>query len=317
MFVFCILNFRVEFKQKSEHKDENFHLKSQPRSLSIIPLCAKYWVVCCTFWGFKDRIEAALFSRCSQLSAGGRPISSDLMIKAITTVSCQQEWHFGPISQLVFPYWVASFPLPAPCPSYWIQKRGCLKLGEGGKVGPFCPRRVIGGGEGKGCKGMGHLRPSFSPGVEVPGPGLLDSLGESRGWRWSRVKPGRGTLEEHPASQHTGSERTTCCHHPALTQQRMCAWFPGNREQGTRDCAKALTRIQNSSFPTRNKPQTPNPGIYCEVPVEMAPSGGEEGRGRTRRDPVYLEETAKNTHEYLCKRDDLNLKAWRSCELLR
>lgn len=101
MFVFCILNFRVEFKQKSEHKDENFHLKSQPRSLSIIPLCAKYWVVCCTFWGFKDRIEAALFSRCSQLSAGGRPISiSDLMIKTITTVSCQQEghWTYFPIS---------------------------------------------------------------------------------------------------------------------------------------------------------------------------------------------------------------------------
>ena len=68
------------------------------------------------------------------------------------------------------------------------------------------------------------------------------------------------------------------------------------REQGTRDCAKALTQIQNSSFSTRNKAQTPNPGIYRELPVEMAPSGGEKGRGRTRRDPVYLEETKQKTH---------------------
>ena len=56
---------------------------------------------------------------------------------------------------------------------------------------------------------MGYLCLSFSHGVEVPGPGLLDSLGECRGRCWSWVKPSRGTLEEHPASQHTKSERTT------------------------------------------------------------------------------------------------------------
>lgn len=67
------------------------------------------------------------------------------------------------------------------------------------------------------------------------------------------------------------------------------------REQGTRDWAKALTQIQDSSFPTHNKPQTPNPGTYREVPVEMVPSG-EEGRGRTRRDPGYLEETKQKPH---------------------
>lgn len=61
------------------------------------------------------------------------------------------------------------------------------------------------------------------------------------------------------------------------------------REQRTRDSTKAPGTDARQLLP--HPKQTPNPETHSEVPVEMAPSGGDEERGRTRRDPPCPEET--------------------------
>lgn len=60
------------------------------------------------------------------------------------------------------------------------------------------------------------------------------------------------------------------------------------REQRTRESTKALGTDARQLLP--HPKQTPNPETHSEVPVEMAPSGGDGERGRTRRDPPCPEE---------------------------